>query len=1727
MLIFKKRHKSVISICIALLMVYSLFGTLALAEGETASGGQTVIEQPASQELPPGESSGAAAGGQEETPTGTVEESNQNQDTGPQLADGSESSGGGRESTAPDTAGGPSQDTGQQSGEDDNTAGSSKEDGTPAGTGENTDQGLESTESTTGSSTSPGSIQVAGTVSDDSITMTEDGTAVSLEDNTWEIDLSSGTLAGSSGADISAAITISGLPNGLEWTAVNAGSGKIIITVSGAAISALDGQSEVSIQVLGSAVSESGTADSEKITVYVNPAACILSGVFMLSAPLPATDFTFTVSDGKATITGYTGTDMDVVIPDSLSDETGTYPVAALDISVFYGKAITSVTIPAAISTIPLNEFAECTSLGQIIFKQPSSLASIDLAAFNGCTSLTEINIPGSVASIGNKAFYNCSGLSKAYFWGIQPAFGNQVFEGTPAGFKLYYHVKNASSWASYSDSKQAFCQLTLDQNDGSGTSSSSYVDVDSSGHIAAPAAPASSAGSFAGWYRDAVCTDDFDFASDTVSDDLTLYAKWSSGKITASAADISVTLASGNKTVETSDNSWVLIVSGGTLRGGAGDALPSDDLSISGLPAGLTWSAHNAGANKIKITVLDTANPAASRTAVSVVVKGSAVIEPGSSDSDPISLYIYAHAANPRALAINQNTNTIYVANKGSNDVSVIDGNTDTITATIGTDSYPSAVDVNPDTNKIYVNEKMSVKAIDGSDNQVISTLPTGNSPSDFAINRNSNKVYVSNLIGNNVTVIDGDTNTVKTTVGTGSLPMNVELNPNTNKIYVANNGGHSVSIIDGGTDTVVATVDTVDKGTYAVAVNPVTDKVYVTNQKNMNDPGSVTVIAGTINAGTIAVGKNPRAVAVNPLTNRIYVANLNDDTVTVIDGATDMVTATINTGDGPLALGINKVTNKIFVANCGDNTVTIIDGATNSTSSVAAGGYPSSVAVNEATNKAYVLNQNSDFLTIIASVPASPVCEIVGGAKYDTLDAAIADVPADTPTTIRLLANIDRSSTLTLSGSKKITLDLNGHNLNIDTTSGAALEMKQSATLVTTGTGALNASGFVYGIYAVEGTAVNITGNVSATGGYSEQWGSATGIYAYESAGFPVAVTVNGDVRGYIGVVVTSGAEATVNGGITGTKSGMRVLNGGNVSVSGSVSATEASNDSCIMIFTGTVHVGGNVTAAGANSDGIYAANGSVLTIGGSINAVRYGISAYTTEVDITGSVSTSSADSSYTAYAGDSSVMHIGGDITGFGDCGVIAATSGVVTVAGKIQSHYTGIRVSTGAEVFAQSDIVVDDAVGCGVNAFDQGKATIDGTIHADQAMIFGESDGALVTPSTKTGYLTYSDGEGSYVWLKDGTAPTLTVAGTATDDSVTMASGNTTVSGSDNSWEITLTSGTLNGEAGDALSADVLIITGLPTGLTWAAKNNGFNKVLITVAGTASPALAVKTKAQVVVKSAAVSENRATDSAPIDVYVNISASASGSSGGGGGGGSLSIPTVATGAATSLSGSSAVLNGEITARGGSAITAYGFSFKAEGGDWTQVQAGTDDLQGSFSYSVSSLSPNNEYYFKSWATNSQGTAYGQEKGFLVLEEQKVKAPGSMVMRFYIDKNQYYVNDQEKTMDTAPIIYEERTLLPIRYVAENLGATVSWDAESRKVTITLNDQTIELWIGQNIARVNGVSIPIDPDNPAVTPIIQDPGRAMLPLRFISETLGCQVDWNPDKQEVKVTYPK
>jgi S1-C subfamily serine protease len=105
-----------------------------------------------------------------------------------------------------------------------------------------------------------------------------------------------------------------------------------------------------------------------------------------------------------------------------------------------------------------------------------------------------------------------------------------------------------------------------------------------------------------------------------------------------------------------------------------------------------------------------------------------------------------------------------------------------------------------------------------------------------------------------------------------------------------------------------------------------------------------------------------------------------------------------------------------------------------------------------------------------------------------------------------------------------------------------------------------------------------------------------------------------------------------------------------------------------------------------------------------------------------------------------------------------------------------------------------------------------------------------------------------------------------------------------------------------------------------------------------------------------------------------------------------------------------------------------------------------------------------------------------------------------------------------------TKPIIVESRTLVPIRAVIESFGGFVAWDADARKVTVILKENTLELWIGQSSASLNGYSLPVDSANPKVFPIIVS-GRTMIPLRFVAESLGIDVQYENSTKMITLTY--
>jgi YVTN family beta-propeller protein len=156
-------------------------------------------------------------------------------------------------------------------------------------------------------------------------------------------------------------------------------------------------------------------------------------------------------------------------------------------------------------------------------------------------------------------------------------------------------------------------------------------------------------------------------------------------------------------------------------------------------------------------------------------------------------------------------------------------------------------------------------------------------------------------------------------------------------------------------------------------VDVDASTDTVYVGDDNG----NTVSVIDGATNTvtATVPVGTNPSSVSVDAYTDTVYAANLGDNTVSVIDGATNTVTATVPVGSDPEAVSVDPSTDTIYVANF-SNTVSVIDGATNTvTATVPVGTNPDSVSVDASTHAAYVTNINGRTVSVITSVTTGPL--------------------------------------------------------------------------------------------------------------------------------------------------------------------------------------------------------------------------------------------------------------------------------------------------------------------------------------------------------------------------------------------------------------------------------------------------------------------------------------------------------------------------------------------------------------------------------------------------------------------------------------------------------------------------------------------------------------------------------------------------------------------------------
>jgi hypothetical protein len=102
---------------------------------------------------------------------------------------------------------------------------------------------------------------------------------------------------------------------------------------------------------------------------------------------------------------------------------------------------------------------------------------------------------------------------------------------------------------------------------------------------------------------------------------------------------------------------------------------------------------------------------------------------------------------------------------------------------------------------------------------------------------------------------------------------------------------------------------------------------------------------------------------------------------------------------------------------------------------------------------------------------------------------------------------------------------------------------------------------------------------------------------------------------------------------------------------------------------------------------------------------------------------------------------------------------------------------------------------------------------------------------------------------------------------------------------------------------------------------------------------------------------------------------------------------------------------------------------------------------------------------------------------------------------------------------LDAPPRIVDNRTMVPLRFVGEVLGAEVVWDETSRQVTYSTSTRQIILTAGQQTVLVDGSPVVMD-----TAPVLID-GRTMVPVRFIARWLGAVVRWDETAKRVEIGY--
>jgi hypothetical protein len=128
-------------------------------------------------------------------------------------------------------------------------------------------------------------------------------------------------------------------------------------------------------------------------------------------------------------------------------------------------------------------------------------------------------------------------------------------------------------------------------------------------------------------------------------------------------------------------------------------------------------------------------------------------------------------------------------------------------------------------------------------------------------------------------------------------------------------------------------------------------------------------------------------------------------------------------------------------------------------------------------------------------------------------------------------------------------------------------------------------------------------------------------------------------------------------------------------------------------------------------------------------------------------------------------------------------------------------------------------------------------------------------------------------------------------------------------------------------------------------------------------------------------------------------------------------------------------------------------------------------------------------------------------------------VKRVDQTVITLLIGSTSASIGSSASILDAPPFIEKDRTFVPLRFISEAFGASIDWNAALQVITISFKGKSIQLQVGSNVALVGTDFVNLDAPPKIVN------GRTFVPIRFISETFGAQVNWDATTKTVTIIY--